>query len=75
MGEFGQQFEQKGLWGKYLLTSSGCVGACDSGPVVLIYPEGTMYVGVNKEDVTAIIDEHLLADKPVERLKASPEVW
>ncbi len=75
MGEFGQQFEQKGLWGKYLLTSTGCIGACDSGPVVLVYPEGIMYGNVTKGDVAAIIDEHLLGDKPVERLKVSPEVW
>jgi (2Fe-2S) ferredoxin len=75
MNEFGQQFEQKGLWEKYLLTSSGCVGACDSGPVVLIYPEGVMYGGVTKADVAEIIDQHLLADTPVERLMVSSEVW
>lgn len=75
MGEFGQQFEQKGLWGKFLLTSAGCVGACDSGSVVLIYPEGVMYGNVSKDDVSAIIDEHLLEDKHVERLKVTPEVW
>jgi (2Fe-2S) ferredoxin len=75
MAEFGLQFEQKGLWGKYLLTSSGCVGGCDSGPVVLIYPEGVMYGGVTKADVSEIIDQHLLADKPVERLMVSSEVW
>ena len=75
MNEFGQQFEQKGLWGKYLLTSAGCVGACDSGPAVLVYPEGVMYGGVTKADVSEIIDQHLLADKPVERLMVSSEVW
>jgi (2Fe-2S) ferredoxin len=75
MNEFGLQFEQKGLWGKYLLTGAGCIGACDSGPVVLIYPEGVMYGGVTKADVAEIIDQHLLADKPVERLMVSSEVW
>jgi (2Fe-2S) ferredoxin len=75
MGEFGQQFEQRGLWGRFLLTSAGCMGGCDSGLVVLIYPEGVMYGNVSKEDVSAIIDEHLLGDKQVERLKVAPEVW
>ncbi len=75
MGEFGQQFEQKGLWGRFLLTSAGCMGGCNSGPVVLVYPEGVMYGGVTKEDVSAIVDDHLLGDKPVERLKVSSEVW
>jgi len=75
MGEFGQQFEQKGLWGKYLLTSTGCVGTCDTGPSVLVYPEGVMYGNVTPADVTAIIDEHLLGNTPVERLKVPADVW
>jgi (2Fe-2S) ferredoxin len=75
MGEFGQQFEQKGLWGKYLLTSTGCIGACDAGPVVLVYPEGIMYGNVTPADVTAIIDEHLLGNTPIERLKVPGDVW
>ncbi|MCP4127416.1 MAG: (2Fe-2S) ferredoxin domain-containing protein [Gammaproteobacteria bacterium] len=75
MAEFGQQFEQKGLWGKYLLTSTGCIGGCDSGPVVLVYPEGVMYGNVTKGDVAAIIDEHLLGNTPVERLKVAADIW
>jgi (2Fe-2S) ferredoxin len=42
---------------------------------VLVYPEGIMYAGVKAADVTAIIDEHLLADQPVERLKAPAAIW
>jgi (2Fe-2S) ferredoxin len=42
---------------------------------VLVYPEGVMYGGVSKEDVTAIIEEHLLGDKPVERLKLPDVIW
>lgn len=47
---------------------SGCLGICDFGPTVAIYPEGIFYVGVNKEDVTEIIQSHILNKKPVERL-------
>jgi len=73
--EFQQQFEQRGLWGRYAITSSGCIGPCGSGPSVLVYPEGVMYGAVKKEDVAAIIEEHLLGDKPVERLKVPAEIW
>ena len=31
--------------------------------------------GVKKEDVAAIIEEHLLGGNPVERLKVPAEVW
>jgi (2Fe-2S) ferredoxin len=30
---------------------------------------------VSKDDVAAIIEEHLLQDQPVERLKLPPEIW
>lgn len=73
--EFQQQFEQRKLWGQYAITSSGCLGPCGTGPSVLVYPEGVMYGGVKQEDVCAIIEEHLLGDKPVERLKVPAEVW
>ncbi len=73
--EFQQQFEKRGLWGKYGLTSTGCMGPCGSGPSVLVYPEGIMYGGVKTEDVAAIIEEHLLQDRPVTRLKVPAEVW
>jgi (2Fe-2S) ferredoxin len=47
---------------------AGCLGICDFGPTVAIYPEGTFYVGVKKEDVKEIIQSHILNKKPVERL-------
>jgi len=34
-----------------------------------------MYGAVSKENVAEIIEEHLLGDKPVERLKVPAEVW
>jgi len=48
---------------------SGCLGICDFGPTIAIYPEGVFYVGVKKEDVKEIVESHLLGGKPVERLQ------
>lgn len=73
--EFMQQFQQRQLWGRVSVAGSTCLGVCGTGPSVVVYPEGVMYGGVSKEDVTAIIEEHLLGDKPVERLKVPAEVW
>jgi (2Fe-2S) ferredoxin len=47
---------------------SGCLGICDYGPTVAIYPEGTFYVGVELEDVKEIIESHVINKKPVKRL-------
>ncbi len=73
--EFRRLFEEKGLWGRFQVTTSGCLGPCEEGPSVLVYPEGIMYAKVTVEDVTEIVEQHLLEDSPVERLKISEEVW
>ncbi|PKO91277.1 MAG: ferredoxin [Betaproteobacteria bacterium HGW-Betaproteobacteria-1] len=72
---FWQQAQARNLWDKFSVTYSGCLGPCDSGPNVLVYPDAVMYSGVSKEDVVEIIDKHLLGDEVVERLKAPESVW
>lgn len=56
------------LWGKVAVTSSGCLGPCFDGPTIVVYPEGVWYAGVKESDVNEIIESHMLAGKPVERL-------
>ena len=38
-----QQFEQGQLYGRFALTSTGCLGPCDTGPSIPIYPEKGAY--------------------------------
>ena len=59
----------------FALTSTGCLGTCEDGASVLIYPEGVMYGKVTLDDVNAIIEEHLLGGTPVKRLQVPAEVW
>jgi (2Fe-2S) ferredoxin len=47
---------------------AGCLGICDFGPTVAVYPDGAFYVGVEADDVEEIIRAHLFEKKPVERL-------
>ena len=44
-----------------------CFGACQEGPNIVLYPEGTWYMGVQKDDVGEIVG-HMLGGEPVERL-------
>jgi (2Fe-2S) ferredoxin len=40
-----------------MVTSTGCLKVCDRGPVLVVYPEGHWYGGVNtEEDVDEILD-------------------
>lgn len=73
--EFFYQLQQRQCLNQVAVTVTGCIGPCGSGPNVLVYPEGVMYGGVRKEDVSAIFEEHLLGGVPVERLKVPADVW
>lgn len=57
------------LWEKVAVTASGCLGPCADGPSIVVYPEGTWYAGVKKEDVAEIVEQHLVGGRPVERLR------
>ena len=40
-----------------MVSSTGCLKLCEKGPVVLVYPEGYWYQGVEGEDaIDAILD-------------------
>lgn len=75
MEEFLMQVQQRNLFDKIQVTATGCMGPCNEGPTVLVYPEGVMYGSLKKDDVATVIDEHLLNDKPVESLLMNPEFW
>ncbi len=51
------------------INSAGCMGRCDDGPVLVIYPEGVWYTYVDQTDLDEIITEHLQHGRVVERLK------
>lgn len=57
------------------ITYAGCIGPCDGGPNVLVYPEAVLYQHVAVEDVPAIFEQHLLGGVPVERLRADGATW
>ncbi len=50
------------------IVETGCMGPCELGPVLLVYPEGTFYVRVKPEDAAEIVAEHFLKGRPVGRL-------
>lgn len=55
--------------GNIRINKAGCLGRCDNGPVMVVYPEETWYSMIDKDDVDEIIDQHLLGGQVVERLK------
>jgi len=50
------------------IITTGCMGTCELGPVMVIYPDGVFYQKVKPEDTEEIVQEHLLKGRVVKRL-------
>jgi (2Fe-2S) ferredoxin/predicted O-methyltransferase YrrM len=63
-----REIEARGLCSDVQLTTCGCMGLCDEGPVMVVYPEGVWYRRVQPSDISEIVDQHLCDGRPVDRL-------
>lgn len=45
-----------------------CIGLCNQGPNVLIWPEGTTYCNFSENRINDLIEKHLLKDEILEDL-------
>jgi (2Fe-2S) ferredoxin len=58
-----------GLSDDVIVSTCGCLGLCDSGPVMIVYPEGCWYVKLTPADVKEIVASHIAKGHPVSRLQ------
>ncbi|MDM8521479.1 cob(I)yrinic acid a,c-diamide adenosyltransferase [Anaerolineales bacterium HSG6] len=47
-------------------TLADCLGVCQNGPIVAVYPEGIWYEHVDSEVLAQIYESHIINDEPVE---------
>ncbi|MDJ1484400.1 (2Fe-2S) ferredoxin domain-containing protein [Cytophagaceae bacterium YF14B1] len=66
--EFKKELKERGLQIEIRAQRAGCLDACAFGPSLVVYPEGVYYGNVQLTDVKEIVEEHLVADRPVQRL-------
>jgi len=50
------------------VVQTGCFGLCSQGPIMIVYPEGSLYSMVQLEDIPEIVEEHLIKGRIVKRL-------
>lgn len=70
-----QLIKQYGLKGQVRASKTGCLDACELGPVIAIYPDDIWYTGVQPEDVEAIFKASVLNNDVYQPRLASPETW
>lgn len=68
MTEMEEQLKANNLENEVKIVKTGCFGLCAEGPIVVVYPEGSMYTMVKVTDVKEIVEEHLLKGRIVKRL-------
>lgn len=65
---FKEEIKNLGLQLEIRAQKAGCLNMCALGPALVVYPEGIFYGNVQPEDVTEIVQEHLINGRPVTRL-------
>jgi (2Fe-2S) ferredoxin/ubiquinone/menaquinone biosynthesis C-methylase UbiE len=68
-----RELGRQGLSDDVQVSSCGCLGICDSGPVMIVYPEGIWYAKLAPNDVPEIVSSHLKQGQKVERLERIPD--
>ncbi len=57
-----------GITDRVRVNKSGCLNQCDSGPMMVVYPEAVWYSKVTLDDVDEILERTLINGEVIERL-------
>ena len=70
-----QKLMQEGIMGTVQPIRTSCMNRCSSGPVMLVEPGHTMYVGLSKEKIDRIVAEHIIGGNIVKEFVIEDELW
>lgn len=59
------EINEKKLNDEVKIIETGCMGPCQYGPVMVVYPDGSFYINLNEEKVERIVNEHFIKGRPV----------
>ena len=63
-----EDIDKRKLTEEIKVVETGCNGFCALGPIMVVYPEGVIYVNIKPADVPELVEEHLIKGRILERL-------
>ncbi|MEN6373644.1 MAG: NADH-quinone oxidoreductase subunit NuoF [Smithella sp.] len=63
-----EELDKRSLAGEIKVVETGCNGFCALGPIMVVYPEGIIYVSIQATDIPELVEEHLVKGRILERL-------
>ena len=75
MQHLSQSLMMKGIIATVSPIQTSCLNRCQQGPVILVEPGHTMYVGLTKEKIDRIVEEHFIGGNVVSEYVIGDEVW
>ncbi len=62
------ELDKRSLSSEIKVVETGCNGFCALGPIIVVYPEGIIYVSIQATDIPDLVEEHLVKGRVLERL-------
>ncbi|MDX9821538.1 MAG: NADH-quinone oxidoreductase subunit NuoF, partial [Syntrophales bacterium] len=62
------ELDKRGLTQEMKVVETGCNGFCAQGPIMVVYPEGVIYMMIKPEDIPELVEEHFVKGRVLERL-------
>jgi len=62
------ELNKRNLSDEIKVVETGCNGFCAMGPIMVVYPEGIVYMQIKTEDIAELVEEHFIKGRPLERL-------
>lgn len=62
------ELEKRGLSDAITVVETGCNGFCAMGPIMVVYPEGVIYMLVSPADIPELVEEHFVKGGMLQRL-------
>ena len=56
--------KDRGLHPRIRVAQAKCLGQCNQGTTIMVYPDGVWYSGVRLEDIPALAEKYLSAPSP-----------